>query len=128
MKRLALPAIMILSSCGTAEVPAPQTAPRATVITSETGTPRDPAASILKQRQVRVRLRFNRVGHPQVTQKQIDACLGSEYSLIVDRVARSRDRQPEIHTLYLRIPKSAVPADLAARLETLGGVQEVRLR
>ena len=82
----------------------------------------------MNHRQVLFRLRFRRNGQPQVTQKQIDNIFGPGYSLVIDRVARARGQQPETHILYLKIPKTVAAAAVASKLETLAGVDEVRLR
>jgi hypothetical protein len=131
MKRILIAALLLLTSCGNAEVgptrPAVNDAPLVP-LASATPTAQETAASVMNHRQVLFRLRFRRIGQPQVTQKQIDNCLGPGYSLIIDRVIKARGEQPEFHALYLKIPKTVAVAGVATKLETLPGVEEIRLR
>ena len=132
MKRFFLPAVLLLSSCGKTDVAPARAAVREvppTPIAAATPAVRDPAAeSIMNHRQVLFRLQLRRTGLPPVTQKQIDSCLGAGYSLVIDRIARPRRQEPEIHTLYLKIPKTVAAAEVAKKLETLSGVEQVRWR
>jgi len=131
MKRIWLPVVLLLSSCGKPDAgPANREAREVipTPVAAATPAARDPVANITTSRQILARLQFRRPGQPQVTQKQIDTCLGPGYSLVIDRITRARGPQPETHTLYLKIPKTASPANLVAKLQTLEGVEHVRLR
>jgi len=131
MKRFLMTALLLLTSCGKPDVgttrPAVDQAPLVP-LASATPAARDTAASVINQRQIIFRVRFRRTGQPQLTQKQVDNYLGPGYSLVIDRVIKARGQQPEFHALYLKIPKTVAVADVVTKLETLPGVEEIRLR